>query len=186
MMANMSRLVEFLYELGMLKKTPRMGWLTIGISDAESIADHSFRTAIIGYALARLAKADEDKVVKLCLFHDLHETRIGDLNALNLRYLRKEEERAVKEIVSELPFGEELIALSREFSDGKTLESVLARDADRLEMIVQAKEYMEEGNPLAEEWIKSAIPKLQTDYAKELAEEVLKTPPSAWWKRYKF
>ena len=57
----------------MLKRTPRSGFQFLG-SGAESVAEHSFRTAIIGYTLARLdGQADTGRVVQLCLFHDVPE-----------------------------------------------------------------------------------------------------------------
>ena len=45
-------LTNFLYEMGLLKRYKRTGWMIAGIDNPESIAEHSFRTAIIGYLLA--------------------------------------------------------------------------------------------------------------------------------------
>jgi HD domain len=41
-------LTNFLYEMGLLKRYKRTGWLVAGVDNPESIAEHSFRTAIIG------------------------------------------------------------------------------------------------------------------------------------------
>jgi putative hydrolase of HD superfamily len=51
------RLADFVFELGMLRRTPRTGYQFLG-SGAENVAEHSFRTAMIGYILARKAGAD--------------------------------------------------------------------------------------------------------------------------------
>ena len=75
--------VRFIFEIGALKRTKRSGWETIGIS-GESVADHSFRTAVIGYIIAKEeGEKDIADVLLLSLFHDVHETRVGDLNRMN-------------------------------------------------------------------------------------------------------
>ena len=51
-------LTNFLYEMGLLKRYKRTGWLVAGVDNPESIAEHSFRTAIIGYLLALMEGAD--------------------------------------------------------------------------------------------------------------------------------
>ena len=70
-------LTNFLYEMGLLKRYKRTGWMIAGIDNPESIAEHSFRTAIIGYLLAVMEGADPAKTAAMCLFHDTQETRIG-------------------------------------------------------------------------------------------------------------
>ena len=47
-------LTNFLYEMGLLKRCRRTGWWVAGVDDPESIAEHSFRAALIGYLLAVL------------------------------------------------------------------------------------------------------------------------------------
>ncbi|MBI4399321.1 HD domain-containing protein, partial [Candidatus Micrarchaeota archaeon] len=93
-------MIDFLYEVGLLKRTPRSGWLTIGIKDCESVAEHSFRCAILGYVLARMEKANVEKIVLLCLFHDVPEARIGDLHLIARKYVSKNYKKLVKDITS--------------------------------------------------------------------------------------
>ncbi|MGM5481989.1 MAG: HD domain-containing protein, partial [Nanobdellota archaeon] len=76
-------LLGFFHEAGFLKSVPRSGWHFIGNKNPESVAEHSFRTTIIGYFLAKQEGADANTVVKICLFHDLSETRLGDFNKVN-------------------------------------------------------------------------------------------------------
>jgi len=67
----MRDIVNFLFEAGMLKKTPRSGFQFLG-SGGESVAEHVLRTLFVAFALCKLLPdADESKVLKLCLFHDL-------------------------------------------------------------------------------------------------------------------
>ena len=119
----MERIANFLFEAGMLKRTPRTGFQFLG-SGAESVAEHIFRTVYIGYALGRLTeKADTDRIIKMCLFHDLPEARTGDLNYVNKKYVKADETRAINDLAATLPFGEEIQELIFEFLKGESLEA---------------------------------------------------------------
>ncbi|NQU15538.1 MAG: HD domain-containing protein [Desulfobacteraceae bacterium] len=177
----MKRSAKFLFEVGMLKKTPRTGYQFLG-SGGESVADHSFRTAVIGYVLAsQEPDADLNKVILMCLFHDLPEARTGDHNYVNKRYVKADEEKALRDQVRELPQGDEIITLTQEFNADGTLEAHLARDADQLDLIFELKEQLDLGNPGAGDWLSFAVQRLITDGAKGLAKEVLTTDRSEWW-----
>lgn len=177
----MKNIANFLFEAGMLKRTPRTGFQFLG-SGAESVAEHIFRTSYIGYALGRMVgNVDVDRIVKMCLFHDLPEARTGDLNYVNKKYVRPDEHKAVEDLASTLPFGDELKALILEFIEGKTEEARLARDADQIEFILALKEYKDIGNAYADEWLEFSLKRLQTAAGKELAKTVLETDSSLWW-----
>lgn len=177
----MKRIANFLFEAGMLKRTPRTGFQFLG-SGAESVAEHIFRTICIGYTLGNLVKeADTDRIIKMCLFHDLPEARTGDLNYVNKKYVKADEEKAVNDLADTLPFGNEMRELIFEFLEGESLEAQLAYDADQLEMIVTLKEYKDLGNTYAEEWLGFALKRLKTDIARDLANTILETDSSLWW-----
>ncbi len=165
----------------MLKRTPRTGFQFLG-SGAESVAEHSFRTAVIGYALARLdGQADVGRVVQICLFHDLPEARLGDQNYVNKKYVKVDEERAVEDLARTLPFGDDYRGLLKEFTGKATREALLAHDADQLEMILALKEYKDLGNRYADEWYPFVLKRLQTEAARQLADKVWTTDSSLWW-----
>ena len=177
----MKRIANFLFEAGMLKRTPRTGFQFLG-SGAESVAEHIFRTVYIGYTLGRLSKGvDTDKLIKLCLFHDLPEARTGDLNYVNKKYVKPDIEKAVNDLASTVPFGNEISELIREFEQGESAEARLAHDADQLELILALKEYKDVGNKYADEWLDFALKRLKTDTARGLAETILETDSSLWW-----
>jgi len=177
----MKRAVEFLFEIGMLKKTPRTGYQFLG-SGTESVADHSFRTAVIGYTLAtQEPAADLNKVVLMCLFHDFPEARTGDHNYVNKRYVKADEEGALLDQVRDLPFGNEVIALANEFNEDVTLEAQLSRDADQLDLILELKEQLDFGNPNAKDWLDFAVKRLLTENARRMAREILETDCTNWW-----
>jgi putative hydrolases of HD superfamily len=177
----MKNIANFLFEAGMLKRTPRSGFQFLG-SGAESVAEHIFRTTYIGYALGKMSKGVHvDRMIKMCLFHDLPEARTGDLNYVNKKYVIADEQKAVDDLVLTLPFGGEIKELIVEFIEGKTEEAKLARDADQLEMILALKEYKDLGNNYADEWLEFSLKRLQTETARELAAEILNTDSSLWW-----
>ncbi len=177
----MKNLANFLFEVGMLKRTPRTGFQFLG-SGAESVAEHIFRTAMIGYTLARMdEKADVGRVLQICLFHDIPEARTGDLNYMNKKYVKADEEKAIEDLARTLPFGDDYREVLKEFSAGETREAELAHDADQLEMILALKEYRDLGNRNADEWYPFAVQRLKTDTAKQLAETIWETDSSKWW-----
>jgi len=177
----MKRIANFLFEAGMLKRTPRTGFQFLG-SGAESVAEHIFRTVYIGYTLGHLAKdVDTDKIIKMCLFHDLPEARTGDLNYVNKKYVKTDEAKAVNDLADTLPFGKEIKELILEFSEGESPEARLAHDADQLELILALKEHKDLGNKYADEWLDFAIKRLRTDVARKLSAAILETDSSLWW-----
>lgn len=177
----MKNIANFFFELGMLKRTPRTGFQFLG-SGAESVAEHIFRTAHIGYTLARLdGTADPGRVVLLCLFHDVPEARTGDLNYVNKKYVQADEARAVDDLARTLPFGDDYRGLHEEFAGRATREAQLAHDADQLEMILALKEHKDLGNRNADEWYPFSRRRLQTEVARELADTIWETDSSRWW-----
>jgi len=177
----MKNIANFLFEVGMLKRTPRTGFQFLG-TGAQSVAEHSFRTAMIGYALAQLdGQADVARVLQLCLFHDLAEARTGDLNYVNKKYVQVDEEKAVDDLATQLPFGEDYRQTALEYIARQTHEAKLAHDADQLEMILSLKERKDLGNRYADEWFSFAEERLKTDVAKELSQTIWETDSSTWW-----
>jgi putative hydrolase of HD superfamily len=180
-MVAMKALADFLFEVGMLKKTPRSGYQFLG-SGCESVAEHVLRTLYIGYVLCKMdPQADELKVLRLCLVHDLPEARTGDMNYVNKKYVTVDERKAVRELAEPLFFGDEIEGAIDEFNGKLTRESLLARDADQLSLILQLKECGDLGNRYSSEWIRFALRRLATENAQKLAEAILKTDSTDWW-----
>ncbi len=177
----LKRTVEFLYEAGMLKKTPRTGYQFLG-SGSESVAEHSFRATIIGYVLATMENgADIDKTVRMCLFHDLPEARTGDHNYVNKKYVTVNEEKAILDQTKNLPFSDDIVALTDEFNAAETLEAGIAKDADQLDLILELKGHQDSGNPNAKEWLVYALKRLRTESGKALGREIMASKSDAWW-----
>ena len=177
----MDRIADFLFEVGMLNKTPRTGYQFLG-SGKESVAEHILRTLFVGYTLCKMDNTlDENRVLKMCFFHDLPEARTGDMNYVNKKYVDVDEEKAVRELTEGISFGNEIKEAIDEFNKKETRESQIAMDADQLALILQLKEYGDLGNKYAEEWINYALKRLNTTTAKELSAKILGTDFSHWW-----
>jgi putative hydrolase of HD superfamily len=185
----MNDIAKYLYEMGQLKRVKRSGWWMTGITDPESVAEHTFRTAILGYLLASLEGADPMKTASICLFHDTPETRTNDLHRLGKRYIEvKESEKTVLgEQLSRLPqpIARDVAGLVEEYEARESLESRVAHDADALECLIQAREYQVQGYAEVQDWIDNCRAALKTDAAQNLAEACLRVEPREWWQGLK-
>ena len=180
-----STLLDLIGEAGILKSVRRSGWWMIGIKNGESVAEHSFRTVLVGYILAKLEKIDPYPVVLMCLLNDLHEARINDLHKVGHRYIdfRAAEQKVSAEQLAPLPggIGKELQGWVQEFSRQKTCASLVARDADLLECMIQGKEYAAQGHPRAIDWMKRPAYLLKTRSARTLARRLKTWKSDRWW-----
>lgn len=180
-MNNLHNIVNFLFEAGMLAKTPRSGFFFLG-SGEQSVAEHINRMTLIGLVLAKMIpEADENKVMKMCLFHDVGEARTSDLNYIHQKYVNADEHKAWDDLAETLPFGPEVKELLTEWDTVDTLEARIARDADQLELLLSLKEQMDIGNSRAKSWIPITVQRLKNDEAKQLAEVILTTDSDKWW-----
>lgn len=179
------KILDLFAEAGTLKRVKRSGWWMTGSPRDESVAEHSFRCAVIGYVLARMENTDPYKVLLMTLFNDIHEARIGDSHKVAHRYIdvRKAEKIAFVEQMENLPefLKKELSSLRTEHDAQKTKQSIIARDADILECLIQAKEFLDMGFKKAELFFKKAPSYLKTKSAKRLWKTAMKWDSTLWW-----
>ena len=177
--------LNFISEAGMLKLVRRSGWSVLGIKNVESVAEHSFRCAVIGYALAHMEKIPPYKVLLMTMFNDIQEARITDLHKMAQRYIdgQKAEEGAFYEQISSLPVNMkgELADMRREYEVQSSREAIVARDADILECLIQAKEYNEYGFSQAAKFMKKAPRFLRSKSARALWQRARKINLNDWW-----
>jgi len=177
-------LSNFLYEMGLLKRSKRTGWLVAGVDNPESIAEHTFRTAVIGYLLALREEADPYKTATLCLFHNTQETRIGDVPAVGKAYVMTAPNPQITADQT-AGFPEEIAQAVRklveQYEARESLEARLARDADKLECLIQAREYQAQGHEDVPPWIETSAAAPQSPSARQLAEVCQQVPPRQWW-----
>lgn len=175
-------IVNFFFELGQLKRIRHEGWRVAGVDDPGTVGAHALRAAQIGYVLAMLEGYENpQEVATMLVFHDIGECRIGDIHKIANRYVTANEEQAVLDQLRELEkLGEDIFKLWHEAEHDGSPAGIIAKDADVLEMVVTAKEYMEIGYAFAELWIKKAKENITTQSAKKLIEEIEKTSAFEW------
>jgi putative hydrolase of HD superfamily len=169
--SGLARLLGF---AGRLKRLKRTGWLDRGVppEHAESVADHTYRTALLAWLAAAADPAlDRDRVLKLALIHDLAETITGDPAPygpddlppasdpearsafFRVRHLRTPEgvaakhaaeHAAIADLLAPLPaeLRAELDALWQEYESQSSPEARFVKEADRLEAFLQSREYL--------------------------------------------
>jgi putative hydrolase of HD superfamily len=183
------QIYKYLFEIGQLKLVKRTGWWLAGVADPESVAEHSFRAAHIGFILAILEGADPGKTVIMCLLHDVNEARLTDLHKVSQKYVDKEaaETRIAEDQAALLSeeVSHQFRDLLAEFERNETPEAHLAHDADALECLIQAHEYKSRGYQEVQDWIDNSLKKLKSHSAHQIARDCLNHPPSIWWERLK-
>jgi putative hydrolases of HD superfamily len=178
-------MATFLFEMGHLKHLNRAGWLLLGIAQPETVAEHSFRVGIIGIMLAAIEGSDPGRTAALCLLHDAHETRIGDVPSVGRAYVTTAAPEAVS--VHQTSAMPETVAkvmqdIVAEYEATETLESRLAHDADKIETFLQAIEYQAQGYD-AEAWKETSLSALRTDAGRQLAQAIGAGDPR-WWSAF--
>lgn len=173
---------RYLFEVGMLNRTPRSGFQFLG-SGEQSVAEHTNRVLHVALVLARASgeRVDELRLLQLVLYHDLPEARTGDQNYVNRRYVHEDLEKLLDEAAQVWPEGGAIAAAVREFEAAETREARIAKDADQLELLLTLKELQDLGNPHTDDWIDAAVQRLKTDAGKKLAVEILETKWDEWW-----
>jgi putative hydrolase of HD superfamily len=176
----------FLFEMGHLKRLTRAGWLLLGIPQPETVAEHSFRVGVVGIVLAALEGADVGRTAALCLLHDAHETRIGDVPNVGRAYVTTAVAEAVSaHQTSAMPHEAAKIVqnLVAEYEAGNTPESRVARDADKIETLIQAVEYQAQGHDTTA-WQETSDAALRTGSGRQLARTILSGDPDSWWSAF--
>ena len=140
--------LNFFTTVGKLKTTLRTGWVDHKVPQPESVADHMYRMTMLCWCITDTT-IDRDRLMKICLVHDLAEATVGDITPPEVSGVSKEEKKklelqALKDICNDLDnetVGNEIMELWNEYEDGETATAKVAKQLDKYEMIVQADEY---------------------------------------------
>jgi len=149
----LEKLIDFSEIIGKLKVVNRAGWISqVGIIQPESVADHSFRCAILAMCIGDLLGANTEKLIRMLLLHDIQESITGDYDSpakeeIGTPRVTLQEKIAIKGVLSKLPakLKKKYYAIWQECEDKTTREAILANDIDKIEMLIQALEYEKEG-----------------------------------------
>jgi 5'-deoxynucleotidase YfbR-like HD superfamily hydrolase len=144
-----SKLLSLFHNAGKLKCTKRAGWVRAGITDSESVADHSFRCTFIAMVLGDEFHVDSEKLLKIAVIHDLAECVVGDItphDGISQEEKKEKEHTACKEIFKDIPNSQIYLNLWTEYEKQNSPEAILIKNIDKLEMALTALEYQKE-NP---------------------------------------
>lgn len=199
-MAEASELLRFVRAIGRLKTLRRQGWIDRGVREPESVADHSFRLALMAWVLAqRRPDLDATRAMLLALVHDAAEAIAGDRTPFDAALqagaepavlfrqrpvydpeaeARKTaaERAALRELAALLPepVGERLIEAWEEYEAAQTPEARFVRQLDKLETVLQALEYRErQPDLIIDSFILGALDEVTDRSLRELLEQAL-------------
>ena len=139
---NAREFLDILHMAERLKDTPRH--CTTSKGRTESVAEHSWRISLMAFLLRHeFPELDMDKVVDMCLIHDLGECFTGDIPTfLKTSADRETEDSLLDQWVKSLPaeVSADLAALYREMDAQETMESKVYKAMDKLEALIQHNE----------------------------------------------
>ena len=133
------KLLDILQVAERLKDTTRHCYTSKGRH--ESVAEHSWMMTLMAFFLRdEFPEADMDKVIRMCIIHDLGEAFTGDIPAFDKSAdHEKTEEEMLDSWVSSLsePYSAEMSALYREMKELQTTEAKIYKAIDGLEAVIQ-------------------------------------------------
>ncbi|ABL78576.1 HD domain-containing protein [Thermofilum pendens] len=140
-----------------LRHLPRTGWVLRGVpaSIAETVADHSFLTALVAIDVARRARErgfelELEKVLAMSILHDVAEAVTGDV----VRYVKQLDEelfgKAEEEALRSLGLGA-YSALLAELRRLESPEALVVKASDDLATIIEGSRLLRQGYAGVEE-----------------------------------
>lgn len=174
----------FAYEMGVLKRLRRSGWWHVGVRDPESVSEHSLRVAQLAALIAAEEGADPARASYLGIWHDSQETRICDLPHSARKYIptMPDNEEITRDQTAGMPdaMAKSILEAVIEYEACETAEAVAARDADKLECLIQAVEYRHAGHQNVQTWIDTSRRSLKTTFAIRVADAAIEISPLSW------
>jgi putative hydrolase of HD superfamily len=181
---EMNSMLSLALHAAQLKRIPRMGWLIRGAplgGQPENVAAHSFGVVFITMLLldSEDSGLDREVALRMAIVHDLAESLIGDLPRPLRRFIPDEvkytaERAALDEILAEYPQSDALRSAWEQYAEGTSVEARLVKDADRLDMMIQAYLYEQAGQKnLDDFWQSRYATSFYTATAKTMFVELL-------------
>lgn len=174
--------MEFLYEMGTLRFLPRI-WRQFLNKDFANISEHIFRVMWTAIILAKEENADMNRVIKMALVHDITESRTPDVHYVSRMYAKREDEKAIKDILKDVSIEKEFLEIFKEYEERKTLEAKIVKDADNLDVDFELEEQYVNGIKIKEDFetIRNRVYELLfTESAKKMWRDMRKTNPHDW------
>lgn len=141
-------------EVNKLKRVRRTGWVRSKVKNPESVADHSFSTALLAYIIAKDLKLDANKAMLMALTHDINEVISGDIATRHREELQetsnvekaKVEHKSHMKMLSHLQRKDrgEFTKIWKELKNQSSEEAKLVKQIDALDYIIQIALYSKE------------------------------------------
>lgn len=176
--------IDLLFEIGSFKFINR-NWEQYLKVEMSNLAEHHFRVIWISLILAKYEKVkNTDEIIKMALFHDLGESRTGDLARGQKNYATQLEEKAIKDIAKGSVLKNEIYSLWREYQERKSMEAKIVKDADNLDVDFEMREKEIAGYQFPQKWKIGRKKLSETKYysktAKKIWKLLQKTNPHNW------
>lgn len=176
--------IEFLYEVGSFRYMKRM-WQRFLNPDFQNNTEHSFRVAWIALILSSQEKVgDHGKVLKMALAHDFAESRCGDVDYVARLYTKRDEHAGTRDMFAGTHLEAEFIPLIHEYEKRECIEAKIVKDADNLDVEFELREQGARGHGIGNIWKErreqSVYPKLFTESAKKMWQDVHASNPFDW------
>lgn len=144
----MKRDIELLYEVGCMRFLQR-NWRQFLNADFSNESEHTFRVIWISLVLARHEKAaDEGKIARMALIHDMGESRSGDVHYVSRQYTQRDEGKALEDVLRGTSLEGEMLELWKKYEERKTIEAQIVKDADSLDVDFELREQEVKGETL--------------------------------------
>ncbi|XP_015118717.1 HD domain-containing protein 2 isoform X1 [Diachasma alloeum] len=176
---EIAQLFEFMELVGRLKHMKRTGWVRQGIDDAETIAGHMYRMAVLALLVDTKENINKTKVMEMALVHDLAEAIVGDITphcGVSVEEKHRREDEAMIEISKLLgDKGPDTLRLFREYESRESPEAKYVKDLDRLDLIMQAYEYekRDQTHGKLEEFFTGTTEHISHPLLKKMANEIM-------------
>lgn len=177
--------VNFLFEMGTIRYNTRM-WRRFLSPNFANLAEHHFRVFWVAMMIAAQEKGvDTGKIAKMVLVHDISESRTGDVDYLSRQYVERNEDLGADDMLAGTSVEKEFIAIREEYETRETLEAKIVKDADTLDIDLELVEQAAMGNKsigesLGKMRVEKVRPRLYTETAKKLFDEIIVANPHEW------
>lgn len=164
-----------------LKSTKRAGWVKkVGVSEAESVADHTYSMCLVSMVLSDMLELETEKILKMTILHDLSESIIGDYlpNEIGKKSKRDLERDAMELILQSIPRSIRLKykKIWEEYAQNRTQAANFVHNVDKFELALQAKQYEQDySKTLLAQFLRSSKKALKLNNAFPIMLEILNT-----------
>jgi putative hydrolase of HD superfamily len=180
-----ARNIDFLFEVGSLRSAQRAWAQLFGGLKTASNLEHSMRVALLALIIAEgEGGADEGKILKMALFHDLPEARTVDHAHVHKAYVEENEAKAVADTFGGTSIEVSAFDVLKEYKERISKESRIVKDADNIDIDLELRELEDRGSKVPAKWrhLRKQIRenKLYTKTARELWDAIQKSNPDNW------